>query len=552
MSLLGLFDIGRSGIYANQKALRVSSNNIANVNTPGYSRQDVIMEIANPIELHGDYLGRGVGKVDIRRAFDGFIFSQILGQSSSYGESFSVDRGLSHVEQIFNEAQDFGLSNALTEYFNAWQEVASNPQETAQRSMLLVKAEAFVNTARQMESDLKNTLKFVNDEIKDVVDQINVLTKNIATVNGKIIEVEAGGVETANVFRDQREQMMKDLAELVDYDWYEDKDGSISIIAGRGSIVAGIQSYQLSTALNLEGDRNVYHGKTDLTSFFQAGRLGGYVSLRSDIKSNPLQSLRKLVASVIEETNYLHKNSTSNPAYDLDGNAGIDFFDAMQTYTRDDTTGGSGAVISASIDSYDPAVLTLDEYDITFVDGGTNYQVRNHETGALVTQGTYSSGNDIDFNGLSVVITDGSAAPTENDSFFVSPLQNVIENFNVAITSGRQIAAAKSTSTLPGDNTNALNIIDKYGSQISNLGSVTYEDYYAETVSGVGSLAQSASDGLKFEDNLLFELKNRRESLSGVSLDEEAANLIRYQRAFEASARIIKLTDELLEMIINI
>ncbi|NOZ68727.1 MAG: flagellar hook-associated protein FlgK [Deferribacteres bacterium] len=555
MSLLGLFDIGRSGIYANQKALRVSSNNIANVNTPGYSRQDVVMRIANPIEMNGNYLGRGVGKVDIRRAFDGFIFYQILGQSSSYGKSFSVDRGMSHVEQIFNEAQDFGLSNAMTDYFNAWQEVAANPHETAQRSMLLVKAEAFVNTAKQMENDLKNTLNFVNDEIKDVVDQINVLTKNIATVNGKIIEVEAGGVETANVFRDQREQMMKELAELIDYDWYEDKDGSVSIVAGRGSIVAGVQSYELSTALNLEGDRNVYHGKTDITSFFHSGRLGGYVSLRNDIKSRPLLSLRKLVASIIEETNYLHKSSSSRPTYDLDGNAGTDFFDAMKLYTRDDTTGGSGAVItSAAIYDYDPSVLALNEYDITFVDvsGTLNYQVRNHETGALVKQGAYTSGDNIDFNGIRVVITDGSSAPSVNDSFFVSPLKSVIENFKVAVTSGRQVAAAKSSSALPGDNTNALDIIDKYTSQISNLGSVTYEDYYAETVSTVGSLSQSASDSLEFEDNLLFELKNRRESVSGVSLDEEAANLIRYQRAFEAGARIIKLTDELLEMIINI
>jgi flagellar hook-associated protein 1 FlgK len=550
MSLLGLFDIGRSGVYANQKALRVASNNIANVNTPGYSRQDVIMEIANPVQLHGEFLGRGVGEVNIRRHFDSFTFLQIIGQSASYGKSFSLDRGLSHIEQIFNEVQELGLLNTMEDYFNTWQEVATNPEGVAQRSTLLMKAEAFVNVVKQMESDIKNTLKFVNDEIGDSINQINVLTQNIATLNEKIIEVEAGGAETAHVFRDQREQIMKELAELVDYDWYESSDGTVTIVAGRGSIVAGVESFQLSTAMNLEGDREIFKSGVNLTSFFQSGQIGGYIALRNDIKTNTLYSLRKLVASITKETNVLHYDY----GYDLDGNTNNNFFSPLQVLTLDTTSGGtSSASISAAIPVATRNNVTLDEYDLVFIDA-SNFELRNHQTGAVVVpQGTYThtapGPTTFTYNGIQVTINGTTAA---NDSFFISPIENAVENFSVALTEGRQVAAAQSAATVPGDNTNALDIVDMYGSPISNLNDVTYEDYYAEIVSTVGSLSHAASDSLEFEGNLLFELQNRRESISGVSLDEEAANIIRYQRAFEAGARIIKLTDELLEIIINI
>lgn len=548
MSLNGLFDIGRSGIFANQLALRVASNNIANVNTPGYSRQDVIMQIANPVELQGQYLGRGVGDVEIRRHFDNFTFFQILGQSNNYGRSYSLDRGLSHIEQVFNETQGYGLLNSMQEYFNAWQDVANNPDQTSQRSALLTKAASFVNVARQMESDINNTLKYLNDEVADVVKEINVLTENIAEVNGKIMEVEAGGVADANTFRDQREKMMKELAELVDYDWNEDKNGMVTIVAGRRSIVAGVESYDLSTAINLEGDRDVYNGGMKVTSYIESGELGGFISVRDDIKSESLLTLRKMVASIIQETNYLHAYSASNPTYDLDGNQGTDFFDSIPLFTRDDTSGGSSAnITSASIVDASPSVLTLDEYDIEFVDA-TNYEIRNHQTDALVTSGTYDpAGTTLSFDGIQVIISGTAAA---NDTFFVSPLQTVIENFGVNITDGRDVAAAQSTA--PGDNTNALDIIAMNSSEVANLNDSSFVDYYSEIVTSIGSLSKAASDSLEYDDNLLFELNNRRDAVSGVSLDEEAANIIRYQRAFEAGARIIQMTDELLEMIINL
>jgi flagellar hook-associated protein 1 FlgK len=193
-------------------------------------------------------------------------------------------------------------------------------------------------------------------------------------------------------------------------------------------------------------------------------------------------------------------------------------------------------------------MLTLDEYDINFVDAA-NYEIYNHQTGALVSSGAYAAGNPINFEGIEVVI---NGAPAADDSFFVSPLSGAIENLNVAVTDTQKVAAASSDLNLPGDNANALQIAQLPQTFISDINGATFESYYRGLVSNVGTVSKAAKDSVAYDENLLFELEMRREEVSGVSLDEEAANLIRYQRAFEAGARILKVTDELLEMVINL
>jgi flagellar hook-associated protein 1 FlgK len=540
VSLSGLFDIGKSAIFASQTALNVVSNNIANVNTPGYSRHEAILEVANPVQIKGNYIGRGVGNVDIRRHYDNFIHLQIIGQNQSYGRSFALERGLSHIEQIFNEAKNLGLGNSLKDYFNAWQDLANNPEAQPQRTVLLQKANALVQTAKQMEEDTLDTLKEINNDIGNVVNDINSLTSNIAVLNEKISQLEAGlSTDDASYFRDQRDSSLNDLAELMDYTWYEDNSGRVEILAGGESLVNLQGSTSLSTEIDIDGHRNIYARGRDITSVFQEGQLGGFIDVRSDIETNSLHDLRKLIASISNETNILHRTG-----YGLDGSTSNDFFDALQIYSSDDSA--AGYVSSATVS--DVAALTLDEYDINFVDAA-NYEVYNHQTGALVTSGAYTAGNTISFEGIDVVI-DG--APAADDTFLISPLSEVITNFDVALTDTQKIAAASSNLNLPGDNTKALEMVQLSQDDVTELSNATFEGYYNGIVSDIGIMSKAASDSLTYDDNLRFELEKKRDEVSGVSLDEEAANLIRYQRMYEAGAKIIKITDELMEMIINL
>jgi flagellar hook-associated protein 1 FlgK len=308
---------------------------------------------------------------------------------------------------------------------------------------------------------------------------------------------------------------------------------------GGKSLVTPQKAYQLSTSVDIEGNRSVTFGGEDLTSLFEKGQLGGNIDVRDDIKTDTLTSLRKLIASIIKETNSLHSSG-----YGLDSSTNNDFFDPLQIYTLDYSSGGY--ITAATVT--DPSALTLDEYDIKFIDA-SNYEVNNKRTGALVTSGTYTAGNPINFDGIQAVV-DGS--PAAGDSFLITPLKGVIENFNVAVTDTQKIAASSSDLTLPGDNTNALNIFQLSQSGISDLSGATFEGYYSGIVSSVGVNSKAAADSLTYDNNLLFELQKKREELSGVSLDEEAANLIRYQRSFEAGARILKITDELMDMIIQL
>ena len=540
MSLLGLFDIGKSAIFASQQAMNVVSNNIANVNTPGYSRHEAILEVATPVRIKGGYLGRGVNSSGIRRHYDKFLHLQIIGQNQSYGRSYSLDQGLSNIEQVFNEAQNLGLANYLRDYFNAWQDVTTNPEGQPERTALLQKANSLIQTAQQMESSILDTLKYINNDIANVTTEINSTTTQIADLNVKIAQLEAGlSNESASFLRDERDRQLNKLAELIDYSWFEDSSGQVSVFVGGKILIESANTFTLTSQLDIDGHSNVYLDGENITTSFSNGKLGGYIAVRSDIEDTPLHDLRKLVASIIQETNILHSTG-----YGLDSSTGNDFYDALQVSSTDYS---AAAYVSSSVVT-DRSALTLDEYTIVFSDA-SNYEVRNRRTGIPVTSGVYTAGGNIDFQGIRVVI-DG--APVANDSFLVSPLTKAITNFNVAITDTNKVAAASASANLPGDNTMAASIAGLAQANISNLDNATFEDHYEGIVSNIGIMTKAAEDSLNYDDNLRFELERKRDAVSGVSLDEEAANLIRFQRMYEAGARLLQVTDELLETIINL
>jgi flagellar hook-associated protein 1 FlgK len=539
LSLFGLFDIAKSAIFASQTALTVTSQNIANVNTPGFTRREALFAVAAPVALSGNLLGNGVTITGIKRYYDQFIQTQLLGQYENYGRSSALNQTLSQIEQIFNEAKNIGLAVPLTDFFNAWQELATNPEGFVQRSDLLQKANSLVLAAKQMERGITDNLESVSDSIDNIAERVNAIASEIAAINGKIVQVEAGSqVQNANDLRDQRDVLMNELATLVDFSSYEDENGSMTIMAGMRNLVSGETSNSLSTRTNEEGDKDLYLDGINITGNIKKGQLGGLISVRDTIRTNSLNGLRRLIASLIQEINALHRSG-----YGLDGTTDNDFFTPLQLSTRDFS---SGADMTATIT--DSSQLTLDEYSIQF-DASGNYFVYNKQNGTLVTSGAYVSGSPISFDGIEISIT---GTVTSTDKFTVSPLTDVMKNFQVAISDQQKIAAASSNAALPGDNSNALRIVQLYQNSIANLGGATLSSYYGGLVSTIGSMSRAASDSLTFDDNLLSELNTKRESLSGVSLDEEAANLIRFQRSYQAGAKMIQITDELLQTLLDL
>ncbi len=538
MSLYGLLNIGTSALNASQAGLSVTSNNIANANTPGYSRQSVVLAISTPVTMGNNYMGMGVTVQGIQSSSDKFIQAQLLLQEQNVGRSDTLSQMLSQVEQIFNESQSIGLSTPLSDYFDAWNDVASDPTSQAARSVLLQKAGVLVSAAQTMESSTLQILKQTTVGVDDAVKQINSIASQIAALNGKIVAEEAGNTGVrANDLRDSRNQLMNQLSNLVSNASYEDQNGALTVTIGMKNLVAGTSTNALSSSLDQDGNKQLTLDNTNITSMVTGGEIGGLLTANSEVTSTSLYGLRKLVASVTKEINLLHESG-----YGLDSSHGNDFFNSLQVST---TNYSAGAAITSSIT--DLTQVNLDEYTISF--SGGNYTVTDKQTGSVAATGAYVSGNAINFDGIQVTIT---GAVTDTDTFGVSPLTDAIKNFGVAITDTNEIAAASSAAQLPGDNTNALQIAQAAGASISNLGSNTFSEYYAGIVSGIGSLSQAATDASTFEQNLLTEITNQRDSVSGVSLDEEAANLIKYQRAYEAGAKLIQITDELLQTVINL
>lgn len=539
MSLFGLFDIGRSALLASQTGISVTSNNIANVNTPGYSRQEVILEIANPVASGRGFIGRGVTVAGIRRNYDSFIQMQLLGQQQNRGRSYAINSALSEIEGVLNDQGGLGLSQPLQEFFNAWQEVSTNPEGIPQRESLLYRTRQFINAARQIEQRITSTLKNIDNTIDYTVNKVNELAERIASLNERIMQVESGlNTERALDLRDQRDSMLRELSDLIDFSYREDGNGSITITVGMRDLVSGTTVNSLSSVATGNNERKIILNGIDITGRIQRGQLGGLLAVRGDIETKTLFSLRRLIASITKEVNLLH-----NSGYGLDGSTGNDFFNPLSLSITDNSSGAD--ISSATINNL--SSLTLDEYDITF-DSSNNYYVTNRQTGSVVTTGAYVSGSPISFDGIEITIT---GTVTSNDKFSISPLTNAIKNFGLAVSAPEKIAASSSLSGLPGDNGNALNIYNLGSVAIGDIGD-TFMDYYRSIVTVTGTMSRAAADSLTFDENLLSEIQARRDSVSGVSLDEEAINLIRYQRSFEAAAKMIKVTDELLEMVMNL
>ena len=539
MSLLGLFEIGRSAIAASQTAINTTSHNIANVNTPGYNRQEVILSIASPVALGSNsYLGRGVSVEAIRSSYDQFLQAQLVGQQQVSGRSTVLSQSLGQVEQVFNEVQGMGMGSYLADYFNSWNDVAMNPGSQPERTLLLQKATSLVQVAGQVENSIKDSLSVVNKSIGDVVSRVNAIASNIAKLNGSILQAEGGSNSgSANDLRNQRDMLMTQLADLTEYSSYVNPDGTVGINVGMRNLVNGDKTNTLQNVMNNDGNQDIYLDNVKITSNITKGQLGGLIASNSSIQSGPLLSIRRLIASITQEVNIQHR-----AGFDLNGAAGGDFFNNLQLNVKNVSAG-----LSITLPA-DVSTMALNDYKIQFDGTGANYSVINMQTGAATAPAAYVSGNPISFGGITVTVSGAAAA---NDSITVSPLTDAIKNFGVAISDPNKVAASSNAAEVPGNNSNALLMAGMSDSSVTNLGGTTFSDYYGGIVSTIGTVSAAAADSLKFDNAVLADVKNKREAASGVSLDEEAANLIKFQRSFEAGARMIKTADELMQTILN-
>ena len=540
---------GRQALLAHQTALQVTGQNIANANTPGYSRERA--ELASAPSSHTNILRSGVNVEEVTRAYDRFVTAQINVASSNQQSTQTQADLLGQVESLFNDLNTpaTGISGALNTLFNDFNNLAQNPQGLTERNVLVQQGETVADAFHQLTDGLQSVRQQSNGALGDAVTSVNSLTKQLADLNAQIQQCEVDPNNHANTLHDQQDVLLKQLSEKVNITSFATNSGQLTVLLGGGRpLVDGRQSSNLATETDPDDPQRLLvklqdaqGNGTDVTASIQSGSIHGLIEVRDTIVPRLSASLNRMAAQLTTSVNQTH-----SAGYGLDGTTGIGFFAARQVTGQALAVNTGGGTLQ-NVSVFDPSQLTLDDYNLKFSSSGPppTFDIVNATTGAPVAAGqNYTAGTTFHFAGLAVTLADNGTPPQPGDSFLISTTRDAAKNIamNAALlTNPRQVAAAQTPN--PGDNTNALALAQLHNAKA--IDGSTFETSYQTLVASVGAESQQASQRADQQHTALTDLENRRESLSGVSLDEEQVNLIRFQQAYNAAAQFIHIADQL-------
>lgn len=624
-----------SGLLASQRALSTISHNISNVNTPGYSRQQVELVTRSPTETGFGFIGNGVSVDSVQRVFDQFIIQQ-LRTNTSLNSQLQLFHGLS--SQVDNLLADpfAGLSPALQGFFDSVQGVADDPASLPAREVMLSEAQSLASRFQFLDSRLQNLRTSANSQMTDAVTAINGLATNIGRLNQDIISSQGAG-GPPNDLLDQRDEAIRQLSEYVSVTTAPDSGGAVNVFIGNGfSLVTGNQVSTLQTTPSAfdPADQgvsitNISGASIDITSKLSGGQVGGILSFRTDILEPSYNSLGQIAVSIANTFNEQHQLGQ-----DLNGQLGGLFFDDItatspQFFTHSANAGNA----TLNLDITDSSALTADNYTLGFNAG--IYTLTNNTTNVATALPAFPGGTET-VDGITVGIAAG--AMVAGDRILIKPTQRASSIFGLQITSAEDIAAAtpvRSSASLANtgdgaisgpvvngppptnvnlletitisfvnattydvngvgtgnpvgvayvdgsdivfnghtfqisgnpqagdtftieantagvsDNRNALLLAGLQTQQTVN-GSADYQTAYSQFVASVGSETNLADINRNAQQVLLNQSVEARESVSGVNLDEEAANLVKFQQAYQAAAQVITAANNIFQSLLS-
>ena len=433
--------------------MAVSSNNIANVNTPGYTREVANLEEAPPVQFGNLSYGGGVELSSIQSIRDNVLQLRLNQETQAQGKLNTFTNGMNQIQTLVNEDAGTGLQSLLSNFFNSFQTLASDPTNSGDRQAIIGAAQSLAAGFNQTASSLVEQQQNADQGVAQTVQQINQITSQIATLNDEIATTAGAGLNT-NSFEDQRDQLITQLSGLVDVQTVQANGNSITLTTNGGTeLVVGNQSFNLQTAANgTTGFQDVFAQGSDITSSIQSGTLAADIQLR-DQEIPSIQSKLDTLAYNLENS----VNTQNAAGFDLNGNHGANIFQAPTVVT--------GAALNMAVSITDP-------------------------------------------NGIAA-----SGDGTQGDNANATALAN-LQNQNI----------------------------------VSGQNPLTF---YAGIVSQIGNDAATASTQLSGSNLLIQQLSDQISAESGVSLDEEGANLIQYQNAYAAASKVATVVDNLYQTAIG-
>lgn len=434
--------IATGALDVDQGAIDVTTNNIANQNTPGYSREVVDLSEGAPVEVGQLTYGTGVNLDQVQSVRDQILSLQIAQQTTQQSGAQTQLNSLQQVQALFSSPSQ-GIGADLSSFFNSISQLSTNPTDLSQRSAVITDAQNLANDFNQAATSLTQNQATLNQSVSSTVDQINSLTQQIAQINAQVGQLQQLGKDPG-ALEDQENQLINQLSQLININETQTQQG-LTLTTGNGTaLVVANQSYALQVSTGTDGMQDVFSNGQDITSTIQGGTLGGTIQVRDqDIPGlmNQLNTLASQFADAI--------NSAQAQGYDLNGNPG----QALFSYNA------AGAASSLALTTTNPDAIAASS------DG---------------TQG--SNGN----------------------------IANLM---------------AVETNPLPSGESPI--------------------DSYASIVAQSGNLASEAQATVTSTTTSLNQLNDQLGSISGVSINEETANLLNYQNSFAAAARVVSTVDAL-------
>ena len=446
-----------SGMHASRRALEVIANNIANANTPGYKRQQLILlegnprtnQFANEANL-ATFTGTGVHVAGIRRMQDAYLDNRIA-EATHSGARWNITRDtLQSVQALFAEPGTNGVSNLLDQFWNKWSQLASTPDSVPARADVLTASGTLADRVKEIYSNLRTMQQQLDVTVRNRVEEINRIAADIAEVNEKIVAIEIGGA-APNELLNRREELVEQLSKIVSVRTYGQSGGDFMLSVNGVTMVQGMRVREMGTTIDSDNRVQPVWAEDNSPVWVTSGELKGILDVRDGFLKDYLNRMDVVVETLVTEVNTIHKQGFS-----LGGQTGLDFF----------TAGSTAANFSV------------------------NTQLMQDPTLVAASASGLQSNPDI--------------------AQQISDLRN---------------------SKLIGEET----ISQSYRSLISKLG-------------GDVSIAERSSIT---RDYTLQQLVKQRESLSGVSLDDEMLDIVRFQQSFMASARVFEATNYVLETLLK-
>ena len=546
--------IGTTALSALQRAISTTGQNIANVNTDGYSRQSVTFSARPAQDVGAGYLGSGVQVTSIDRAYSQFMANDVQQRTASSGYYSLYANAAERVDSMLGDPST-SITQAMDSFFASAEAVANSPTSLPERQVMLSNAETLVQRFDYIVGRVDDVTKEMNSQIAGAVSEINQLAGGIATLNDEISKVSGRSSGLPNDLLDQRDALIVQLSSLVDTKTVAQDDGSLNVFIGRGQpLVTGSVAETMATQTDPDlGSTSIVTlsafvaGSSDVSDFLTGGKLGAALTVTDEVVNPTRRELNLLAVGFAETVNAIQEGGD-----DLQGVNGTALFTETEGVVKtapsvDDSTANSGnAAVTFTVT--DAKLLTGDSYRVDYTATGVN--LRNLTTDAVTTLGASPATVDGVQITYTAQVATGGAGANQGDAFIVDPVFQASRFLEVKIDDPAKIAAA-SNGGAAGNNSNMLAMIELRDQSLLKGSTATYGEVYNNLLSDVAVRTQRAQSSAETETPLLSSALDRQSSLQGVNLDEEAANLVRYQQAYQAAAQIVAVANEVFDTLLR-